>query len=155
MLKLIVAMDANRGIGLNEKMPWHLPEEMKIFRTLTSGHSVLFGRKTFLGMGGMLKNRKHYVSTKQSDFKVDGVEVVHNLIAFFKKHEKSDELIYVSGGASIYQQSFPYIQEAYISVLKESYHCDTFFPDFDLTQFELISKTNYDSFIHYHYRRKN
>ena len=63
MLKLIVAMDANRGIGLNEKMPWHIPEEMKIFRTLTLNHSLLFGRTTFEGLAGLLKNRKHYVST--------------------------------------------------------------------------------------------
>ncbi len=150
---MIVAMDANRGIGLNEKMPWHIAEEMKIFKTTTMNHSLLFGRKTIEGMVGLLKNRKHYVSTKNSFYQRDGVEVVTDLETFLKKHQNSDEIIFVSGGASIYQQAFPYITDAYISILKNVYQCDTFLPEFDFSAFELLEKKEYDAFTHYHYRR--
>lgn len=154
MLYMIVAMDANRGIGLNEKMPWHIAEEMKIFKSTTVNHSLLFGRKTMEGMGALLKNRKHYVSTRDDSYHRDGVEIIYDLEAFLKKHQKSEEMIFVSGGASIYQQAFPYITDAYISVLKESYPCDTFLPDFDLSDFDCIEEKEYDAFTHYHYRRK-
>lgn len=155
MLKLIVAMDANRGIGLNEKMPWHIPEEMKIFRTLTLNHSLLFGRTTFEGLAGLLKNRKHYVSTSNPNYQREGVIVINDLDAFLKKHQDSDELIFVSGGASIYKQAFPYVSEAYISILKTSYPCDTFMPELDLSDFECVESIEYEAFNHYHYRRKN
>ncbi len=154
MLHMIVAMDANRGIGLNEKMPWHIAEEMKIFRTTTMNHSVLFGRKTLEGIGGILKNRKHYVSTRNKDYQREGVEIIYDLDAFLNQHKDSLEQVFVSGGASIYEQAFPFITDAYISILKESYQCDTFLPDFDFSNFELIEEKEYDAFMHYHYRRR-
>ena len=146
-------MDAKHGIGINEKMPWSIKEEMQLFTQTTKGHSLLFGRKTFDGIGRLLKNRKHYVVTHNSSYHKEGVEIIDDLDLFLKKNQASEEVIFISGGASIYKQAFPYIKEAYISILNTSYPCDTFFPEMNWDDFECDYSQTFETFTHYHYRR--
>ena len=155
MLKMIVAMDCNRGIGLRGKMPWHILEEMNLFKKITMNHSVVFGRTTFENMSSLLKNRKHYVVTRNRDFFREGISIVHDFDAFLNQHQNSVEEIYICGGTQIYQQAFPYVSELHLSILKNAYECDTFLPYFDLSEFTCDVVEDYELFTYYHYKREN
>lgn len=156
MIKLIVAYDAQRGIGLSGRMPWSIPEEMKIFRTLTMGHSIVFGKTTYLGIAKALPGRTNFVVTHQLDFDPKDAQVllIHDFEAFLKQHEKDDAVYFICGGRTLYQQALPYVSEASVSVINASYPCDTVFPDVDWSEFDVISETQYGVFKHLIYRRK-
>lgn len=155
MLKLIVAYDSLGGIGLKGKMPWSIPEEMKIFKTLTMGHAIIFGRTTFDGIKRALPGRKTYVATRLLSYHVDdpNIEIIHDLEPFLRQAVVSPSVFYICGGSDLYRQAMPYVQEASVSILKEAYACDAFFPDLSWSGFEVLSKEEYPQFTHVILRR--
>ncbi len=129
MLSIIVAKAKNNIIGKDNKLIWHLPEDLKHFKELTTGHSIIMGRKTFESLGRVLPNRKHIIFSQNPDFKVhnENVEVVHSLLQIQDLIEGEEEA-FVIGGAMIYNFLMPYVKKMYITEIDEEFDGDTFFP---------------------------
>ena len=132
MLSIIVAKGKNNIIGKDNKMVWHLPEDLKHFKNLTTGHTIIMGRKTFESLGKPLPNRKHIIFSQNPDFKVndENVEVVHSLLQIQDLIEGKEEA-FVIGGAMIYNFLMPYVKKMYVTEIEKDFEGDTFFPIID------------------------
>lgn len=132
MLSIIVAKAKNNIIGKDNKMIWHLPEDLKHFKNLTTGHTIIMGRKTFESLGKPLPNRKHIIFSQNPDFKVndENVEVVHSLLQIQDLIEGKEEA-FVIGGAMIYNFLMPYVKKMYVTEIEKEFDGDTFFPRID------------------------
>jgi dihydrofolate reductase len=139
MISFIVAMDKNGVIGKNNQLPWHLPEDLKFFKRVTMGHPIAMGRKTQESIGRILPGRENIVITRQMDFHVPGCTVFNNLEDFLKYCQQSDEEVFVIGGAEIFNETFQFVERLYLTAILEEFSGDTYFPNFDLTQWELTS----------------
>lgn len=153
MISLIVAVDKNGCIGSNGKMPWNIPEEMKHFREYTWGKRVVVGRKTFEGFKQPLKNRYHYILSSKK-FEGEKIEVISNLDKLVKEYKNSNEELVVIGGSKVYNIFLEIVDKMVISVIQNEYDGDTFFPNFDIEQFDLVSKEIKEDFIIYTFVRK-
>jgi len=154
MLKIIVAMDQDRGIGFNNQLPWSIKEDLKEFRRLTLGHSVIMGRKTMDSIGKALPGRQNYVVSHQSSLPYEHINIVHDINKFFSNKQFSEDLVYVIGGASLYKMALNYVDELIISEVKGTYTCDTFFPSFNEEDFTLNSVVEFSEFTQKRYGRK-
>lgn len=130
-IALVVAMDQNRAIGRAGALPWHLPDDLKRFKALTLGKTVLMGRKTYQSIGRPLPQRRNVVLTHDPSFRADGVEVVHSLEEALKL---SEELM-VIGGGEIYALFLPLATELKLTLVDAVVlDADTFFPEWDPCQ---------------------
>ena len=126
-LTLIAAMDRNRAIGKGGRLPWHLPDDLRRFKALTLGHTVLMGRKTFESIGRPLPGRRNVVLTRNPNFQAEGVEVVPTLQAGLAGRE-----IMVIGGGEVYALALPLARRMWLTLVDtEITEADTFFPEFD------------------------
>lgn len=132
MLSIIVAKSNNNVIGKDNTLIWHLPEDLKRFKALTTGKTIIMGRKTFDSLGRILPNRKHIVITRNLDFEVDSdmVKVVHE-ISDLKEYIDSKDECFVIGGGVIYNMLMPYANKIYATVINENFEGDTYFPVID------------------------
>lgn len=132
MLSIIVAKAKNNIIGKNNELVWHLPEDLKHFKNLTTGHTIIMGRKTFESLAKVLPNRKHVIFSQNPDFKVkdENVEVVHSLLQIQDLIEGEEEA-FVIGGAMIYNFLMPYVKKMYVTQINEEFDGDAFFPKID------------------------
>jgi dihydrofolate reductase len=146
--KAIAAMSKNRVIGFANRIPWHLPEDFKWFKQLTTGQVVVMGRKTFESIGKPLANRSTIVlSRTQSD--IPGVRVVSALSDIDLRAE--DREVFICGGAQIYAQALPLCSDLYLTLVNRTVEGDTFFPRFE-DRFDLaeqIKETEQFSILHY------
>jgi dihydrofolate reductase len=138
MISLIWAMGENRTIGKDNDMPWHLPADLAYFKKVTSGHTVLMGRKTHESIGRSLPNRKNIIITHNKEYKAEGCTVVHSVEEALN-HTNEDE-VFVIGGAQIYDVFLPTADRLYITQIEQSFDGDAFFPPFDLSKWKLISE---------------
>lgn len=146
MLKIIVAMDKNRLIGKDGKLPWSIPGDLQYFRKRTLNKTIVMGRKTYDSLGKPLKNRYHVVLTNNDLEKIDGImESASNIESLVEQYQNVEEEIFVIGGAQIYKQFLPYVEELVISHVKGEFFGDTYFPSFEHL-FELISTEEYPDF---------
>lgn len=139
MLSIIVAFGDNYEIGQNGVMPWHLPEDLKHFKEVTSGAAILMGRRTFQSLPGVLPKRQHIIITADPSFQKEHkrVRISHDLEAELRAAQKSDEEIFIIGGGQIYQQALPFADRLYLTFVHETYsNADTFFPKIDWSQWE-------------------
>ncbi|WP_295991080.1 dihydrofolate reductase [Rugamonas sp.] len=125
-LTIIVAMDANRGIGIANTLPWKLAEDMAHFKRLTTGHPILMGRKTFDSIGRPLPGRRNIVITRNADWRHDGVETAGSLTAAVELLDEPQA--FIIGGAEIYGQSLDLADRLIVTEIKHTYNCDAFFP---------------------------
>lgn len=125
-ITLIVAMDAARGIGIDNRLPWHLPQDLAHFKRTTSGHTIIMGRKTFDSIGRPLPNRRNIVVTRNPDWHASGVESVTSLADALQLTASEDA--FVIGGAQIYIQALPLAQRLIITEIAKQFACDAFFP---------------------------
>ena len=141
MLSIIVAKAKNNIIGKDNKMIWHLPEDLKHFKNLTTGHTIIMGRKTFESLGKPLPNRKHIIFSQNPDFKVndENVEVVHSLLQIQDLIEGKEEA-FVIGGAMIYNFLMPYVKKMYVTEIEKDFEGDTFFPIIDSEIWKEVSR---------------
>ena len=141
MLSIIAAVAKNNVIGNNNSLIWHLPEDLKRFKRLTSGHKMIMGRKTFESLGRVLPNRKHIVITRDPSFKVedDNVEIINNIV-LLDNYIKSEEECFVIGGASIYEALMPYTFKMYITRINKEFDGDAYFPLIDLNQWMVVDR---------------
>ena len=132
MISIIVAVAKNNVIGKNNQLIWHLPEDLKRFKALTYGHTILMGKNTFVSLGRVLPNRKHIVLYDKTDFNVEdeNVEIVHSLDDFIK-YRDIDEEVFVIGGAMVYGQMIDYAEKLYITEIDEEFDGDVYFPKID------------------------
>lgn len=129
MISLIVATGENRVIGLNNKMPWHLPADLKYFKKITTGHAVVMGRKTFLSIGRPLPNRTNVILTRDKHFKAEGCQVIHSIEEVLELSKQ--ENLFIIGGAEVYQQFLAHADKVYLTYIHKSFEGDTFFPELD------------------------
>jgi dihydrofolate reductase len=128
-LTLVVAIDAQRGIGVDNKLPWHLPEDLAHFKRVTLGHPIIMGRKTFDSIGRPLPKRRNIVVTRNAGWSHEGVEVAASLeqaIAMVGDEEAS-----IIGGAQIFSESVAIADRMIVTEIHHTFRCDTFFPPFD------------------------
>jgi dihydrofolate reductase len=128
-ITLVAAMAANRVIGIDNRLPWHLPEDLKHFKTVTLGKPVIMGRKTYDSIGRPLPGRRNVVVTRQRDWSAPGVEVAHSLEAALALVQEADTACII-GGADLYRQALPLAHRLELTEIAESYPGDAHFPDF-------------------------
>jgi dihydrofolate reductase len=125
-LSIIVATDSKLGIGIDNKLPWHLPEDLAHFKRTTTGHAIIMGRKTFESIGRPLPNRRNIVVTRNHEWQHAGVEAVASLDA--ARALLDQELAFIIGGAEIYSQSMELANELVVTEIQQEFACDAFFP---------------------------
>lgn len=143
ILSLIVAMSKNGVIGCENKLPWHLPEDLKHFKKVTMGKPVIMGRKTFESIGRILPGRKNIIISRQRDLKIEGVEVASSLGDAIKLCVGVEEA-FVIGGAQIYLEALPRVTRLYITEIDKEFLGDAKFPEIDLNgDFRILSREEY------------
>ena len=138
----IVAVAKNGVIGDKNTLLWHLREDMIHFRTTTSGHPVVMGRKTYDSIGRPLPKRTNVVITRDTNLAIEGCTVVHSLeeaVAMFDKNEE----VFIIGGAQIYAQALAIADRIYLTVIDKEYEGDTSFPEIDYSAWKEISREEY------------
>ena len=141
MLSIIVAKAKNNVIGKDNQLLWHLSDDLKRFKKLTTGHTIIMGRKTFESLGRVLPNRKHIVFTQNPDFKVndENVQIVHSMLQI-QEYIESQEEVFVIGGAMIYNLLMPYVKKMYVTEIDKEFDGDAFFPRIDEIKWKEISR---------------
>ena len=139
MISFIVAMDKNRVIGKNNQLPWRLPEDLKFFKRVTMGHPIAMGRKTHESIGRVLPGRENIVITRQKEYRREDCTVVYSVEDFVQYSKKQSDEIFVIGGAEIFNETFAYADRLYITLIHEEFAGDTYFPEFDVSNWELVS----------------
>lgn len=158
-LVLVCAMGHDRAIGVDNRMPWHLPEDLRHFKATTLGKPVIMGRKTFDSIGRALPGRRNLVVTRQTDWLAEGCEVFHSLEAAIAATAEVEEAC-VIGGADIYRQALPLAQRLVLTEVDLAVPgADAFFPAFDPLQWQETSRAGHvaASGVHYafvEYRRR-
>lgn len=126
MITLIVALDAQRGIGVNNTLPWRLPEDLAHFKRITSGHPIIMGRKTFDSIGRPLPNRRNIVVTRNGAWQHNGVDAVASLADAVALAGAADA--FIIGGAQIFADSMDIADCMIVTEIDHTFDCDTFFP---------------------------
>ena len=132
-LSLIVAIAKNRVIGVNNTLPWYLPEDLKRFRALTTGHHIIMGRKTYDSLGRLLPGRTTVIVTRNPDYKVEGAIVVHSLEAAIEACGDDNEAFLI-GGAELYKDGLKLANKLYITEINAEYAGDAFFPELEMVE---------------------
>ena len=133
-ISMIAAMAQSRVIGKDNDMPWHLPADLKHFKSLTVGKPVIMGRKTLASMGNRpLPKRVNIVLTRQKDFQADGCVVVHSLDEAIAAAGVCEEVI-IMGGATLYEAALSKAHRMYLTFIDAAIDGDTYFPKWDETQ---------------------
>lgn len=131
-INLIVAMAANRTIGKNNGLPWHLPKDLQFFKTITLGHTVVMGRKTFESIGRPLPKRTNIIITRQPTYTApEGCLVAHSIQQAIQQAPKNTTELFFIGGGELYLQALPLVQVMYITHLDQPVQGDAYFPPFD------------------------
>jgi dihydrofolate reductase len=143
-LSIIVAIANNQVIGINNTLPWHLPEDLKRFRALTTGHHIIMGRKTYESLGRLLPGRTTVIVTRNKNFRLEGALIAHSLegaVALCK----SDDEVFLIGGAELYQDGLKLANKLYITEVDLTVDGDAFFPEFDLNLWQETSREAHTS----------
>jgi dihydrofolate reductase len=138
-LSIIVAIANNQVIGINNTLPWHLPEDLKRFRALTMGHHIIMGRKTYESLGRLLPGRTTVIVTRNKDYKVEGALIAQSLHAALALCSGDDEPFLI-GGAELYQHGLSLATKLYITEVNLDVAGDAFFPQVDYTDWQLLEK---------------
>lgn len=141
MLSIIVAVAENNVIGKDNQLIWHIPEDLKRFKKLTTGHTIIMGRKTFESLGRVLPNRKHIILCNDMQMNIDNenVEVLED-IAMLKPYIDSEEENFVIGGATIYKLLMPYAIKLYLTKIHQEFEGDVSFPEVKEEEWEIVER---------------
>lgn len=134
IISAIVAMSQNRVIGRNNQLPWHMPADLKRFKTLTTGHTIVMGRKTYESIGKPLPNRNNIILTRDPNYHATGCNIALNfedILNQTKEDQNSTNELFIIGGAQIYQQLLNFINRIYLTIIHHEFSGDTFFPEID------------------------
>ncbi len=143
-LSIIVAIAKNGVIGLNNALPWHLPEDLKRFKALTMGHHIIMGRKTYESLGRLLPGRTTVIVTRNKTYKVEGAFISHSLESALVLCS-GDAEPFLIGGAELYKNGLERATKLYITQVNAEFEGDAFFADIDLNNWQLIEKKDHIS----------
>ena len=155
MISMICAMANNNVIGNGNSMLWHIPSDLKRFKSITSESTIIMGRKTFESLPGILPKRKHIVITRDKNYIVDNenIEVLHSVDDILKKYENSNEEVFIIGGGQIYKEFLPHADKLYLTILEKDFKGDTKFPKINKDEWiieeksEIITENNIDYYF--------
>lgn len=145
ILSIICAIAENLAIGKNKKLLWHIPEDFKRFKDLTSGHVLVMGENTFRSLGKPLPGRTNIVISNNPGFKARGALVFHDIESALdkaKEIEKSE--IFIIGGGQIYRQTIGLADKLYLTIVEGDFEADTFFPDYSVFKKVIYKKESSD-----------
>ncbi len=142
-ISIIVAIAQNFAIGKNNDLLFYLPNDLKHFKAITSGHTIIMGRKTLLSLPKWpLPNRRHIVISSQANFKAEGCEVVSSIEEAIEK-VKGEQEAFVIGGGMVYEQFYPLADKLYLTMVHQDFDADVFFPSIDYKAWEQTSRTDF------------
>jgi len=143
MISIIVAIAKNYAIGKNNDLLWHIPEDLKRFKKITTGHKIIMGKNTYLSLPFRpLKNRENIVITDNHEDSFAGTTQVYSIAEALEKCNPAEEN-FIIGGASVYQQFMPHTDRLYITWVNKDFEADVFFPVIDLTKWDIISQEDF------------
>lgn len=134
-LSILVAHDQQRVIGYKNALPWHIPNDLKHVKQLSTGHTLVMGRKTFESIGKPLPNRKNVVLTRDNNFKPDGVEVIHTIDDIYNLEGH----VFIFGGQTLFEVTIDKVDDMYITVVDGKHQGDTFFPPYTFEDWTVAS----------------
>ncbi|MDQ2179881.1 dihydrofolate reductase [Marinifilum sp. D714] len=140
-IAIIVAASRNNVIGKDNQLIWRLSADLKRFKALTTGHTIIMGRKTFDSIGKPLPNRTSVIITRQEDYKQEGCVVVHSLEEALDA-VKDQEKVFIIGGGTIYEQAIDKADELYLTLVHKEFAGDTFFPEIKSAEWESVSRVD-------------
>ena len=146
MIVLMAAMGRNRELGFGNKLPWHLPDDLKRFKEITRGHSIIMGRKTYESIGKALPERKNIVVTRNAGYQAPGAVVVGSIEEAFKEAGNGgDEDVFVIGGGEIYKLALPYADRMYLTFVDAEIPADTYFPEFSESEWQATNAVPHEA----------
>jgi len=141
-VSIIVAIGENHAIGKNNQLLWHMPNDLKHFKDITSGRTIIMGRKTFDSVGKPLPRRRNIVVTRQ-DITIPGCEVVKSIEDGLVLCKDEDE-VFIGGGAEIYKLAMHITNRIYLTIIHKSFDADTFFPDIDKSEWKEVKREDFE-----------
>lgn len=155
MISIIVAIAKDNVIGKDNKLLWHISEDLKRFKKITTGKKMIMGRKTFESLPGILPNREHIVLTRDNNFNVDSdkVTIEHDFNSVLQRYLECEDEVFIIGGAEIYKQFLPYAKKLYLTKVDEEFEGDTHFPGINYSNYntEYTSEKFIDEKNGFHY----
>lgn len=143
-LSLICAMSENRIIGRDNRLPWHLPADLRHFKRLTMGKPILMGRKTWESLPGLLPHRTHIVLTRDRDYRADGGYVVHSMAEAIDMAGDAEEW-FVVGGENLYRQVLPLVSRMYLTIVHTHADGDARFPGYEAGEWREVSRERHEA----------
>lgn len=143
MINIVVAKASNNVIGAKNDLIWHLPNDLKHFKSLTSGHPIIMGRKTFESLGRPLPNRTNIVVTRDQNWNAEDIEIASSLQKAIEAAKKIDDDIYIIGGGNIYKQAIEFTDVLYITEVHHEFDGDTYFPEIDSDEWEEVEREDF------------
>ncbi|MEC3885912.1 dihydrofolate reductase [Halobacillus sp. HZG1] len=142
MISFIFAMDKNRLIGKDNDLPWHIPNDFKFFKDTTWGKTIIMGRKTFESFPQPLPEREHIVITSNKNYDREGCTVIHSIDEILKmEQDNPDKEWFVIGGSVLFEKMLPHADRMYLTYIDASFEGDTYFPQYDESEWTLVSET--------------
>ncbi len=140
MISIIVAKTIKNYIGKDNKLLFHISEDLKRFKEITNGHKIIMGRKTFESLPKVLDNREHIIITRDKDYKVNSnkIEISNNIEEIVEKYQNSNEEVFVIGGGEIYNQLLPYTNKLYLTIIESDIEGDTKFPLLNINDWNAV-----------------
>ena len=139
-ISIIVAIEQNNAIGLNNQLLWHISNDLKRFKKITAGHTVIMGKKTLESLpSGPLPKRRNIILSDIPNDVIEGCETVNSIQAALNLVKNEDE-VFVIGGGSVYRQFLPLAHKLYLTIIEKDYDADTFFPEIPFNDWESIEK---------------
>lgn len=143
VITMIAAAGANNELGRDNELLWHLPDDFKRFKQLTTGHHIIMGRKTFESFPKPLPNRTHIVITRNKDYKKDGAVIAHNMEEALSLTE-GDQQPFIIGGGEIYKIGLDFAEKIELTRVHGAFDADTYFPEIPRTKWDLVSEDHHD-----------
>ncbi|QYJ69442.1 dihydrofolate reductase [Flavobacterium litorale] len=140
IITLIAAAAENNALGKDNNLVWHLPNDFKRFKKLTTGHTIIMGRKTLESMNGPLPNRTNVVITRQKDYTYESCTIVHSLDEALAKCNQEEEEVFIIGGGEIYKQAIDKADKIELTRVHTTAEADTYFPEIDTKKWQLTNE---------------
>lgn len=145
-LSIIVAIAKNRAIGKNNQLLWDIPEDLEHFRSITAGHPVIMGERTYYSIGRPLQNRTNIILSKNEGLEISGTIVCHSIDESIKvASEKDDKEIFFIGGGMVYAQALPLADKLYLTIVEGDFEADVFFPEYENVFNKIVSEKQCDN----------
>lgn len=139
IISIIVAMDERGGIGLKNQVPWHLPSDLRRFKTITMGHHLIVGRKTYESIGRPLPGRTMIIVTRSKDYQVAGCLTASSLFDALRiAEERREDEVFIGGGGTIYAQALPLVDQIYLTRVHAEVDAQVFFPSVDFNEWKIV-----------------